>query len=80
MSHLTHLDGSKANELCVDLNVPMKTFELSVKFETQANVIAIIGANGAGKSTLLRAIAGHSPTSLGPSELMQDTCLTLQVL
>lgn len=49
----------------IDLTVQIASFELSVHFETQVNVIAIIGANGSGKSTLLKAIAGAFPTISG---------------
>ena len=47
--------------LDLDVDVPLRDFELRVALEVGAETLALAGPSGAGKSTLLRAVAGLVP-------------------
>ena len=44
--------------LAVELDVPLRSFQLGLSLAVGAETVAIVGPSGAGKSTVLRAIAG----------------------
>ena len=47
--------------LDIDVDVPLRDFDLRVALEVGAETLALAGPSGAGKSTLLRAVAGLVP-------------------
>jgi molybdate transport system ATP-binding protein len=47
--------------LRLDLDVPLREFDLCVELALAREVVALVGPSGAGKTTLLRAVAGLAP-------------------
>ena len=57
----------------LDINVPVRSFDVDVALELRPGVFALAGPSGAGKSTILRAIAGLVRPSRGRIALGRTT-------
>ncbi|MGB0372492.1 MAG: molybdenum ABC transporter ATP-binding protein [Opitutales bacterium] len=63
----------------LDLRLPLKDFDLSVSFTSNAPVVGIFGPSGAGKSSLLESIAGVRKGALGSIKINGKTWLADEV-
>jgi molybdenum ABC transporter ATP-binding protein len=63
----------EANELLVDVAVPLRSFRLEVDVRVGRETLAVAGPSGAGKSTVLRAVAGLVRPAAGRIALDGET-------